>query len=71
MGAALALLFFPMLLGLPFSCVGLILLLCERSWRKPTGSMGSTFILAGYGLVCTANLLLVGLVGIMAVTYGG
>jgi hypothetical protein len=60
-----------MVLGLPVACVGLILRLCEWSWRKPSGSMGSTFILAGYGLVCTVNLLLVGLAGMLAVCFGG
>jgi hypothetical protein len=71
MGAAWALLFLPMVVGLPFACVGLILRLCEWSWDKPSGSMGSTSILAGYGLVCTANLLVLCLVGIAAISLGG
>jgi len=70
MGAAWALLFLPMVLGLPIACVGLILRLCEWSWRKPSGSMGSTSILAGYGFVCAANLLLVILAGLASVCFG-
>jgi hypothetical protein len=66
MGGGWALLFFPMVLGLPFACVALILRLCEWSWHKPAGSMGSTSLLAGYGLVCALNLLLVFLVGAAA-----
>jgi len=62
------LLFLPMALGLPIACVGLILRLCEGSWQKPAGSMGSTAILAGYGYVCTVNLLLAGLV---VIYFGG
>jgi hypothetical protein len=31
--------------------------------------MGSTFILAGYGLVCTVNLLLVCLLGVAAIWF--
>ena len=54
-GAAWLLLFLPMMIGLPVACVGIILRLCEWSWRKPTGSMGSTSLLAGYGLVCAGK----------------
>ena len=71
MGGALALLFLPMMMGLPFACVGLILRLCEWSWHKPSGSMGSTSILAGYGFVSAVNLLLVCLVGIVSVRFNG
>jgi hypothetical protein len=65
---ATGLLFMPMALGLPVATVGLILRLCEWSWQKPSGSMGSTAILCGYGVVCAINLLLVGLV---VVLFGG
>jgi hypothetical protein len=71
MGGAWALLFLPMMVGLPFACVGLIPRLCEWSWHKPSESMGSTSILAGYGLVCTVNLLLVLLGGLLAINLGG
>jgi hypothetical protein len=71
MGGALALLFLPMLMGLPFACVALILRLCEWSWHKPSGSMGSRSILAGYGLVCALNLLLVCLLGVVAIWLRG
>jgi len=66
-----ALLFLPMMLGLPVACVGLILRLCEWSWQEPPGSKGSTSILAGYGLVCIVNLLLVLLVGFGVVWIQG
>jgi hypothetical protein len=69
MGSAWALLFLPMMLGLPFACVALILRLCESSWQKPSGSMGSTSILAGYGMVCAGNLLLVCLLSIMSAWF--
>jgi hypothetical protein len=66
MGGAWALLFFPMMLALPFACVGMILRLCEWSWHKPSGSMGSTSMLAGYGLVSAVNLLFLCLWGVVA-----
>ena len=71
MGGCWALLFLPMVIGLPFACIGLILLLCEWSWRKPSGSMGSWSILAGYGLVCTLNLMLVFLLALAAAWFKG
>jgi hypothetical protein len=58
MGGGYALLFLPILLALPFACVAVILRLCEWSWGKRPGSMGSTSILAGFGLVCLVNILL-------------
>ena len=58
MAGGYALLFLPMFLGLPFACVALILRLCEWSWEKSAGELGSTSILAGYGVVCALNLML-------------
>jgi len=66
MGAGWAFLVFPMVLGLPVACVGLILRLCEWSWQKPPGSMGSRHILAGYGAVCALNLLALGVTVVVA-----
>jgi hypothetical protein len=43
----------PTVLGLPLGCVGLIIRLCEWSWEKPAGSMGSTGLLLGSGLLCS------------------
>jgi hypothetical protein len=43
---------YPVVLGLPLACVGVILRMCESSWEKPRGSMGSTWILAAAGLLC-------------------
>ena len=37
-------------------------MLCEWSWSKPAGSMGSTWILAGFGVLCLANILFVWLI---------
>jgi hypothetical protein len=59
MGGGYALLLMPILLALPFACVAVILRLCEWSWGKPAGSMGSTKLLAGFGAVCLANILLI------------
>ncbi len=59
MAGGFALLFLPIALALPFACVAVILRLCEWSWRKPAGSMGSTKLMAGFGTICLANLLLV------------
>ncbi len=42
----------PLIFGLPLVCVGLILRLCEYSWRKEPGSMGSTGLLVAGGLLC-------------------
>jgi hypothetical protein len=71
MAGAWALLFLPIMLGLPFACVALILTLCEWRWHKPSGRMGSRSILAGYGLVCALNLLLVCLLGVVAIWLQG
>jgi hypothetical protein len=55
----------PAVFGLPLGCVGLILRLCEWSWEKPTGSMGSTRILLAASLLClpVAAYLAWGLIG--------
>jgi hypothetical protein len=71
MAGAWVFVFFPMMLGLPVACVGMILRLCEWSWDKPSGSMGSRSILAGYGLVCAVNLLFLCLLGVVAVWFRG
>lgn len=42
----------PALFGLPLACVGLIVRLCEWSWEKPAGSMGSTGLLLISGILC-------------------
>jgi hypothetical protein len=42
----------PAVFGLPLACVGLVLLLCEWSWEKPAGSMGSTRLLLAAGALC-------------------
>ena len=57
MGWSFLLLSVPIALGLPFACVGLILRLCEWSWDKPAGSMGSTSILGGFGVLCLVTIL--------------
>ncbi len=59
MAGGYALLFLPMVLGLPFAWVGLILRLCEWGWGKCRGDLGSTSMLAAYGYICSLNLLLV------------
>jgi hypothetical protein len=41
----------PTVFGLPLGCVGLVVRLCEWSWEKPAGSMGSTRLLLGCGLL--------------------
>jgi hypothetical protein len=38
--------------GGPLVLVGLILRLCESSWGKPAGSMGSRRFLVAGGLLC-------------------
>jgi hypothetical protein len=48
----LLLLGLPALFGLPLGCIGLVLRLCEWSWEKPAGSMGSTRLFLGSGLLC-------------------
>jgi hypothetical protein len=48
----LLLLVIPAVFGLPLACVGAILRLCESSWQKPAGSMGSLRLLAAAGLLC-------------------
>jgi hypothetical protein len=49
----------PALFGLPLTLVGLVLRLCEWSWEKPPGSMGSAGLLVTGGVLCLP--LLVGL----------
>ncbi len=58
MGGGYALLFLPIVMGLPIACVALVLRLCEWGWEKPRGELSSTSILAAYGFVCAMNLLL-------------
>jgi hypothetical protein len=43
----------PAVAGLPLGCIGLVLRLCEWSWQKPVGSMGSTRLLWVSGLLCS------------------
>lgn len=38
--------------GLPLLAVGVVLRLCERSWQRPRGSMGSLWLLGVGGLLC-------------------
>jgi hypothetical protein len=42
----------PAVVGLPLACVGLIVLLCEWSWGKRAGDMGSTGLLLAAGFLC-------------------
>jgi hypothetical protein len=44
-------------LGIPLAVVGAILWLCERSWQKPAGSMGSLWLLVAGVLLCLPLLL--------------
>jgi hypothetical protein len=44
-------------LGIPLAAVGAILWLCEWSWRKPTGGMGSLWLLGAGALLCLPLLL--------------
>ena len=43
----------PAVVGLPLGCIGFVLRLCEWSWRKPAGSMGSTRLLLVSGFLCS------------------
>ena len=43
--------------GVPLAAVGAVLWLCERSWRKPVGSMGSLWLLGTGALLCLPLLL--------------
>src|SRR5262249_46859971 len=43
--------------GIPLAVVGAILWLCERSWRKPVGSLGSLWLLGTGVLLCLPLLL--------------
>ena len=56
--------------GLPLGCVGLILLLCERSWQKPAGAMGSIGMLLVASILClpTVVVLLWALIDNLATT---
>jgi hypothetical protein len=38
--------------GVLVGCVGLVVLLCERSWSKPAGSLGSVKLLLVSALLC-------------------
>jgi len=46
--------------GLPLVVVGVILWLCERSWEKPLGSMGSMRLLTVGLLLCLPVLIYLG-----------
>ena len=48
----LLLLAIPAVFGVPLACVGAILRLCEWSWQKPAGSMGSRRFLLAAALLC-------------------
>jgi hypothetical protein len=47
----LFLLALPAVVGLPLGCIGLVLRLCEWSWEKPAGNMGSARLLWISGLL--------------------
>ena len=55
------LLFMPMVLGLPLASVGAILGMCESSWHKPRGSMGSRWMLGIGGLLCLPGIIVLSL----------
>jgi len=42
----------PAVVALPMGCVGLILRLCEWSWEKPAGNMGSFAIVLIAAMLC-------------------
>jgi len=46
--------------GLPLVAIGAILGLCEWSWPKPFGSLGSVRFLTAGGLLCLPLLVLWG-----------
>jgi hypothetical protein len=43
--------------GIPLTAIGVVLRLCESSWEKPSGSMGSTWFMAIGFLLCMPALL--------------
>jgi hypothetical protein len=43
--------------GLPLVAVGVVLRLCESSWQKAAGSMGSRWLLGVGGLLCLPLLV--------------
>jgi len=47
--------------GLPLVATGLILGLCEWSWPKPVGRLGSLRFLAAGGLLCMPLLAYLGM----------
>jgi hypothetical protein len=53
----LLLLAVPAVFGVPLACVGVILRLCEWSWHKPAGSMGSLRLLVASALLVLPALL--------------
>ena len=48
------------LFGLPLVAVGAVLWLCERSWGKRPGSMGSLWLLAIGAILCLPVVLYLG-----------
>jgi hypothetical protein len=48
--------------GIPLVVMGLIVLVCEMSWGKRTGIMGSFALLGGGGVLCLPVLLLAAMV---------
>jgi hypothetical protein len=44
--------------GLALGAVGLVVLLCERSWGKPAGSMGSRRMLLAALALCLPGIVL-------------
>jgi hypothetical protein len=48
----------PAVLALPVAAVGVILRLCEWSWEKKPGEMGSRALLKSFGAVVGACLVL-------------
>jgi hypothetical protein len=48
--------------GLPLVAIGAILGLCEWSWPKPVGSLGSVRFLTAGGLLCLPALVFLGLI---------
>jgi hypothetical protein len=48
--------------GLPLVLIGLIVLLCEMSWGKRMGNLGSFALLGGGGVLCLPVLLLAAMV---------
>jgi hypothetical protein len=42
----------PLVPALALACVALVLRLCEWSWEKRAGSMGSTGLLLAAGVLC-------------------